>query len=426
MSDASPRRSPAASTWDLAIVGAGPAGAAAAIGALQADPGLAVALVDRADFPRDKCCGDGIAPQVIDLLEEAGVTGIVEDRTPVPRLRLTRLGRSADRTMARPTYVVPREVFDHRLVQAAQAAGAQLVRHRVRTVDRSGEAVVLDGALSARVVVGADGAHSAVRRGLDLAPGPMAVAIRGYAPVPPGREAAQVIVFDTIRQPAYAWSFDRGDGLANVGYGEILDSRHDRPTRARMLERLDALLPDAAPAGTTWQGHQLPLSHGRFRPGDGPVLLAGDAAGLVNPMTGEGIYYAVATGLAAGRAAARALRDGAPDAAGGHYRAAVEPLLDRHLRHIGLAARLCRSGAIIDAGLHSSAGDQRVFDDLVELGLARGTITGAMVAGLARGLLARGVPGRRRGYAATDHGTPDSTPDSTRGPAGPPDRKETP
>lgn len=392
-----------APAWDLAVVGAGPAGAAAAIGALRAAPRLRVALLDRADFPRDKCCGDGIAPQVFDLLEEAGVTGIADDRVPVPRLRLTRQGRSADRSMARPTYVIPRAVFDHRLTRAAQDAGATLVRHRVRTLDHRGAEVLLDDAVRARVVVGADGAHSVVRRSVGQRPGPMAVAVRGYAPVPAGREAAQVIVFDTLRQPAYAWSFDRGDGLANVGYGEILDSRRDRPTRARMLARLEALLPDAGVDGTDWQGHQLPLSSGRFRPADGPVLLAGDAAGLVNPMTGEGIYYAVATGLAAGRAAAAALEAGAPSSAGARYRRLTRPMLGRHLRHIQVAARLCRSGAVIDAGLQASAWSQRVFDDLVELGLARGTISAAMVGGLGRGLVGR-LPAGTPGYAAPHDG----------------------
>ena len=385
-------------TWDLAVVGAGPAGAATAIGALRADPGLRVALLDRADFPRDKCCGDGIAPHVIDLLEEAGVSGIVDDRVPVPRLRLTRSGLSADRDMARPTFVVPRTVFDHRLTEAAQTAGAKLIRHRVRTVDHSGPNVVLDDTLRARVVVGADGAHSVVRRALGIDPGPMAVALRGYAPVPADREAAQVIVFDTTRQPAYAWSFDRGDGIANVGYGEILDHRRGRPTKAQLLERLDALLPDAAAGGTAWRGHQLPLSRGRWRPRPGRVLLAGDAAGLVNPMTGEGIYYAVATGLVAGRATSEALAAGEPAGAGARYRQLTGPMLDSHLRHIQVAARLCRSGAVIDAGLRSSAADQQVFDALVELGLARGRITRTVVRGLARALI-----GRPRRYGASHH-----------------------
>jgi geranylgeranyl reductase family protein len=363
-------------SWDLAVVGAGPAGAATAIGALRAEPGLRVALLDRSDFPRDKSCGDGIAPHVLDLLEEAGVRGIADGWTPVPRLRLTRGELSADRDMARSTWVIPRTVFDHRLVQAAQHAGARLVRHRVRSVDE----------LTAAVVVGADGAQSVVRRALTEPPGPMAVAIRGYAPVPADRAAAQVIVFDTARQPAYAWSFDRGDGVANVGYGVLLGQRRHRPTRADLLSRLEALLPGAGTDGTDWKGHQLPLSDGRWRPGRGRLLLAGDAAGLVNPMTGEGIWYAVATGLAAGRATAEAIAAGDPDSTAARYRRLTAPLLDRHLRHIALAGRLCRSGTVLDAGLRTSATDQRVFDDLVELGLAGGRITGPILRGLVRGL----------------------------------------
>lgn len=231
-------------TWDLAVVGAGPAGSAAAIGALRADPSLRVALLDRTAFPRDKSCGDGIAPQVIDLLDDAGVTGVVDGHVPVPRLRLDRGRCGVDREMARPTWVIPRSVLDHRLVEAAQARGAILLRRRVRAVS-PGPTVVLDAAVEARTVVGADGACSVVRAALGVPPGPMALAIRGYAPTPADRAHAQVIRFDTARQPAYAWSFDRGDGLANVGYGELTGRRCGRTTRAQLLARLDALLPGA-------------------------------------------------------------------------------------------------------------------------------------------------------------------------------------
>jgi len=164
--------------WDLVVVGAGPAGAATALGALQADPGLQVALLDRHDFPRDKPCGDGIAPHVVDLLRGVGVTGIVDDQVPVQRLRLLRGDLEVDRTMARAAYVVPRKVFDHRLVEAAKAAGADLVRHRVRALDVHQQAVTIDDNFTARVVVGADGAHSVVRRALGGGPGPMALALR--------------------------------------------------------------------------------------------------------------------------------------------------------------------------------------------------------------------------------------------------------
>ncbi|WP_308013674.1 NAD(P)/FAD-dependent oxidoreductase [Streptomyces beigongshangae] len=373
--------------WDLAVVGAGPAGAATALGALCAGPELRVVLLDRADFPRDKTCGDGVAPHVLDLLAEVGVTGLLDDRVPVDRLRLGRGGLVAERRTARPAWVVPRRILDARLVDAAVAAGARLLRHRVRDLRQHTDAVVLDGEISAAVVVGADGAHSAVRRVLGRSRGPTALALRGYAPVGPGRRGTQVIEFGTRHQPSYAWSFDLGDGLANVGYGELLHEDRPAPTRAQLLERLEALLPGATGGGRHWAGHHLPLSTARRRPPAGRVLLVGDAACLVNPLTGEGIHSAVATGVTAGRAAAAALRDGRPEEAGERHARAVRRVLLPHLRHTALAARLARSTHVVEAGLRASAADQRVFDDLVELGLARGRLTPAVALGLGRAFL---------------------------------------
>lgn len=374
--------------WDLAVVGAGPAGAATALGALRAEPGLRVALLDRADFPRDKACGDGVAPHVLDLLSEVGVTGLVDDRASVDRLRLGRGGLVAERRMARPAWVVPRRVLDTRLVDAAVAAGAKLFRHRVRDLRQYGDVVVLDGEISAAVVVGADGAHSVVRRALGLPGGPVALAVRGYAPIPAGRRGAQVIAFASRHQPSYAWSFDLGDGRANVGYGEIVHESRPAPSRVQLLERIEALLPGATEGGEHWVGHHLPLSTARWRPPTGRLILAGDAAGLVNPLTGEGIYYAVASGIEAGRAAAAARRVGRPEGAGDRYAHATRHILLPHLRHTAVAARLARSTRVLTAGLRASAADQRVFDDLVELGLARGRLTPIMALGLGRALFA--------------------------------------
>jgi geranylgeranyl reductase family protein len=381
------------SDWDLIVVGAGPAGTATALSAIHAGPGLRVLLLDRADFPRDKSCGDGIAPHVLDRLGRIGVTGVEDGWTPLTRLELARGTSSVSRPMARPVYVIPREVFDARLVERAVAAGATLVRHRVADVRATDAGIVLDGRYRAPVVVGADGAHSVVRGHLGLPDGRRALAIRGYAPTPPERRGTQVIRYGDRRQPSYAWAFDRGDGLSNVGYGELLpdDRTDDPPNRAVLLDQLDRLLPGSVEAGEQWKAHHLPLSGWTWEQPDGPVLLTGDAAGLINPMTGEGIYYAVATGITAGRATAQAFRASAPANAGMLHRRAVRALLGRHLKHTWTAARLSESATVVEGGIRAARRDRRVFDELVELGLGDGRISRHLVGHLLGGMARRTV-----------------------------------
>jgi flavin-dependent dehydrogenase len=157
--------------------------------------------------------------------------------------------------------------------------------------------------------------------------------------------------------------FPTGDGRANVGYGEIL---RDTPlSRAHLEQRLHALLPDARPTGL--RAHRLPLSTGRIAVAHGRVLLVGDAAALINPLTGEGIFYAVASGALAGAAAI------GPDPAG-TYERALRARLGRHLRHTDFAAVLTRTPRMIDAAVTAAGRDQRVFDTLVDLGLGDGLL----------------------------------------------------
>ena len=145
----------------------------------------------------------------------------------MPRLRLrTPSGRAVERDCARPNRVIPRLVFDAALVDAAVARGAELRRHRVRELAIRPDRVVLDGQIAARVVIGADGANSTVRRLLGAPAAPpaaTAVAVRGYAPTSPDPDR-MTIEFAPGRYPAYAWSFPLADGRANVGYG-VFDRR---------------------------------------------------------------------------------------------------------------------------------------------------------------------------------------------------------
>jgi geranylgeranyl reductase family protein len=366
-----------AERWDVVVVGGGPAGAAAALAA--GATGCSVLVLDRADFPRDKVCGDGVAPEALDVLARLGVDteALVAGYPPVPRLSLrSPKGAVVVRATARPASVVPRAVFDGRLLAAALARGAGFRRHTVRSVVADADGVTVDGTLRAGVVIGADGAESAVRRGLGLPSNRdhrIAVAIRGYAPELPGQAGTQLLVTTEQRWPAYAWSFPLGDGRANVGYGELVSGGI---TRAGLVDGLHRLLPGVDPAGL--RAHRLPLSTGRPRLPDGRVLLAGDAASLINPLTGEGIFYAVLSGALAGQAAARG------EAAGDSHRRAMRRRLGRHFRHSSTAARMSRWPTLMDAAFRAAAADLRVFDDVVDLGLADGLLTPRTVLAAAR------------------------------------------
>jgi flavin-dependent dehydrogenase len=276
-------------------------------------------------------------------------------------------GQVVARRCARPNHPIPRMVFDARLVDAAVARGAQLRRHRVRSLRVEPDRVVLDDVYAARVVVGADGANSVVRRLIGVpqsSPRAVAVAIRGYAPAMV-RPDELVIEFAKGRYPAYAWAFPVADGRANVGFG-VFD-RRGGGSRRELLTALDALLPGQEPDPATVRGHHLPLSTGPRHHPDGRVLLAGDAAALVNPLTGEGIYDAVASGALAGRAALLGAE------AGRAHRTAMRRAFGRHRSHLAVLARLMPHSRFLDAAVAAAARDPAVFDAAVDLGLAGGT-----------------------------------------------------
>jgi menaquinone-9 beta-reductase len=362
--------------FDLIVVGAGPAGAAAALEARRLRADAAVLLVDKAAFPRDKPCGDGIGPHAVDELAALGATDVLDGYPPMARLRLRAPdGTEVARRLPRPNRVVPRSVLDGRLVDAAVARGAVLHRSRVRTVEDHGDRVVLDGELAGRVVVGADGANSAVRRLLGLAGNPpddLAIAVRGYAPAPPG-PPEQFVGWVQEGWPAYVWCFPTGTGLANVGYG-LLRSRFDGG-RSELHGRLRSLLPVPEADVATLRAHHLPFSTWRPPPGRGQVLLAGDAASLVNPLSGEGIYYALASGRLAAAAALRA-----PDAPLAVYADLLDRALGGHFRHAALFARAIRHRRLATATMAAASASAPVFDTLVEAGLGHARLSAGLLA----------------------------------------------
>ena len=360
---------------DLVIVGGGPAGTAAALGALARRPAARVVMVDRSGFPRDKACGDGIGPVAVDVLAGLGCLEVLHGAMRVNRLRIGAANGTsvADRVDA-PGYVLPRRVFDARLVQAAVDRGAELCREKVSKLTVHANGVVVNGRFRAAAAIGADGVHSRVRREIGAGAHPRqhrAVSLRAYAHAPP-REPELVFRLPSDPWPAYAWAFPTGDCRANVGV-VLLDGRSPSNS-ARLRELIAHTLPEWTPLADSFQGHHLPLSPGRPPPGHDRVLLAGDAAGLVNPVSGEGIATALLSGMLAGRLAVAQ-----PARAGRLYRAALGRHLRAHLRQADLASRLMRSPKWTAATIASAGTSPPVFAALA--GLTVGTDTMPLEAG---------------------------------------------
>ena len=357
--------------WDLIVVGAGPAGSAAAVAALRERPEARVLILDRDPVGRDKVCGDGIAPHAIRELERLGIVATTPEEV-VDTVRLVAPGGSGESAVNdSPGCVVPRAEFDERMLRAAIAMGAEF---RVERVTAVAQGTVNDH--SASVVIGADGANSIVRRSIGEPSNhgrALAVAIRGYVPTPSdavlNRSAHELVLrWDSRRAGGlcYAWAFPTAHGTTNVGYG--MSSAAPGHDRANLVRRLGELLPEyfegtVRLADAELKGHTLPLTVSKPRPAVGRVLLVGDAASLISPFTGEGIYSAIVSGAIAGRAAITAADPGAA------YTKALHAKFGRQHRQARMLYPLIDSPLVLDTVIRASQRDRRMFDRLLDVGL---------------------------------------------------------
>ncbi len=374
---------------DLLVVGAGPAGAAAALRFLQVRPSARVVLIDRAAFPRDKVCGDAVSAEGVAELDRLGARSVLAGHPPVRAVRVRSAGgREVRGTPPTEGHVVPRAVLDARLVEVAVARGADLRRGRLTGLTQGGGEVRAEAGgavLAAPVLVGADGAHSAVRR-LAGVPAPpaahTAIALRGYGPAE-GRGDELYLDWSGARRAgiSYAWSFPLPGGRVNAGYGLPLTDLTGG--RAQLSGELRRHLPDVACDPATLAAHHLPLSTARPAPWRGRVLLAGDAASLVNPLTGEGIFYALASGRHAADAALTA-----PAAPGPAHAARLRAHLGRHLRDTAVLARVARLPGLTDV-LVRAAADPRVLQSVADIAFGKGALTPALAARVAAAWLRR-------------------------------------
>jgi geranylgeranyl reductase family protein len=354
-------------TCDVAVVGAGPAGAWAAC--LLARRGARVLLVDHS-HPREKPCGGGITARALALVADA-----IDVRTllAVP-IRSARFAASSTPDVAEVTLndqalvVAGRTEFDGALFEAARRAGAVILPARVKKVRALGGGFELDttkGPRRAAVIVGADGANSLVRRTLATAfrRDQLSLATGFFAH---GVSSRDIVIEFVSDPPGYIWSFPRPTHLA-IG----ICTQADRSLNAAGL--LDAA---AAWIGRTgiaagarlerysWPIPSLPAADfDALSPSGRGWYLFGDAAGLVDPITREGIYFA----LLSGQWAADAILSGSAAAPHSYARRVREEIgadLGRAARFKDLFFRPLFTRLLIDA-LQQSAGVRAVMGDLV-------------------------------------------------------------
>jgi geranylgeranyl reductase family protein len=314
---------------DVIVVGGGPAGAAAA--ERLAARGFRTVLIDRASFPRDKVCGDFVGPAA---LAELADLGVARDQAFRATSKMADLALHVDgdqltvmgipRVDGLPSYgrVIPRLQLDAWILDAARNAGATVLDGRkVTAVQQAPDAITVRGQSAAgpwqlrtRLLLGADGSNSMVARTLRGGVPPRQdriVAVRAYFDDVDGPAGQGDVCFRSDSFPGYYWLFPAGGGSANLGVGMLVSTYPQSGRNLReMLQRLIAedaslqyRLRGARMRGKVL-GHPLTTYNPRLPLVGDRVMLLGDAAGLINPLNGEGIQYALhsarwAAGIAA-------------------------------------------------------------------------------------------------------------------------------
>jgi menaquinone-9 beta-reductase len=365
---------------DIAIVGAGPAGARAAW--VLARQGARVTIFD-GSHPREKPCGGGVTGRALALVADA-IDATSCARTPIHTARFLRLraagasaGQSPDRSgltresatvdLDRDALVVAsRAEFDAALLHAAQQAGAALEPVRVTDlrVDAAGVTLATrHGRRRADIVIGADGANSLVRRRVarPFRRDQLSIATGFFAH---GVTSTEIVIAFVADPPGYIWSFPRPGHLAigicaegTAGHtSSALRARTGEWIRATGIARSARLEPYAwpIPSLAVRDANELTVSGTRW-------LLAGDAAGLVDPITREGIYFALASGQWAAESLLR----------GGFASTYASRVAEEAGRELGRAARF-KSGFfrpafinVLMRALQQSAGVRAVMADLI-------------------------------------------------------------
>lgn len=382
--------------YDVLIIGAGPSGSNAAISYKNLNPNLKVGLIDKSIFPRDKSCGDAIGPGVISALKRFNNQHILDNEPQVVSTTLygpENIGiqnyipevKNKEDSIV---YVIPRIDLDNRILNLAKDLDVDVFEgysfvsfekdsdNKLVVEIKNGDNITK---LGAKILVGADGANSRVRKQLNVNTNSdwhKAIAIRAYIDSPNYleifKERTLMFEINVSAEKGYAWAFPSKGNLLNIGIGVPLNIFKKEKLDINVL--LQDFITQLTNRGVVVENirdeksYLLPFASSRPKfKNDINVALIGDASSMINPMSGEGIFYGMEAGYLLAKNTYNLIDS--PDLTKGiaDYEKAFSKRFRKHYLSCALARLLLQSPFMTKRLLKVASNDQNTIDFVVEL-----------------------------------------------------------